>query len=589
VTVNFGVAGQTQLCATPTNPCYDLTPICIDIDIQPRPYVERPPDITVCNGAHVVTIFEGTGWDYEWGQQVIPVCEYFGLNEFYGAGNPLDFIAVNNGTMPISCLLGVNAVQGECNGDTKSWHFTVLPTPQATQPPNVTVCGGAPVSVPLTGPVATGFAWTNDSPAIGLPASGTGNIAFTTVKKMQTEIATVTVTPLYTAGATACPGDPVTFTITVEGSNVNDPPDITVCPDQPVNIPFSGNATDYTWTNNNPAIGLDGSGSGTISFTTEGAAAQQTATVTVTPQPCPFGSESFTITVRPRAVADPLPDTTVCAGDSLNLIITGTPGTSFSWTNSNPAIGLPAGGTLPFLRFAAPAVDTAISGTITVTPTRQGCVGQPISFVITVKKCCATAAGTLDTTAIVVCGPDKIIALPLPANYHLEPGDSLRFVLYSNPANPLGSIVQYSDTLLFHFLPDSMHLDSTYFVAVLAGPLLAGDSLLLDAAAKCFSLYKGPKVRWAKKPAMSLASPPEDVCRDGCTDVLFELTGTPPFEFTWQVVQNGQVLLSRDETAAGHQHLVTVCPADFDLPAAGNTAVEVRVVWLVDRDCGCGD
>jgi hypothetical protein len=476
---------------------------------------------------------------------------------------------------------------GECTdlGSAGLWNITVYSRPYVNPLSNIVACGNELVSANFTGVNANSFVWTNDNPAIGLPASGTGNIAFTTVKATQTQTATITVASVNPG----CTGDPVTFTITVEGSSVTDPPDITVCPDQPVNIPFSGNAADYSWTNNNPAIGLDGSGSGTISFTAEGTAAQQTATVTVTPQPCPFGSESFTITVRPRAGVNPLPDTIVCAGDSLNLNITGTPGTSFSWTNSNPSIGLDAVGNIPFIRLVAPQVDTAISGTITVTPTRQGCVGQPISFVITVKKCCATAAGTLDTTAIVVCGPDKIIALPLPANYHLEPGDSLRFVLYSNPANPLGSIVQYSDTLLFAFDPDSMHLDSTYFVAVLAGPLLAGDSLLLDAAAKCFSLFRGPKVRWAKKPAMSLAFPPEDVCRDGCTDVLFELTGSPPFEFTWQVVQNGQVLLSRDETAAGHQQLVTVCPADFDIPAVGNAAVDVRVVWLVDRDCGCGD
>ena len=30
------------------------------------------------------------------------------------------------------------------------------------------------------------------------------------------------------------------------------------------------------------------------------------------------------------------------------------------------------------------------------------------------------------------------------------------------------------------------------------------------------------------------------MCSDGCADVVFDFTGTPPFEFTWLIVQGGQ-------------------------------------------------
>jgi hypothetical protein len=583
VIVNFHNTGPTQLCATPTNPCYDPTPVCIDLDVQELPYVNIPPIQKVCHGDHVYHEFTGNATYYLWRVTFgLDIGQPLGLNQ-----GTVDFIAKNTGNSVINAHIAIGPWHDPaCYGYPALWYLDVYPRPVVNPPSNVVVCGGDPVSVAFSGSNATSFEWTNDNPAIGLAASGTGNIAFTTVMAPQPQTATVTVTPVNEG----CTGDPVTFTITVEGSSMDDPPDLIVCPGQEVNIPFSGNAADYVWTNNNPAIGLDAAGNGTIAFTASGATNQQTATVTVTPQPCSFGSQSFTVTVRPRAEATPLPDTVVCAGDSLALTLTGSPGTQFFWTNSNPAIGLDTAGNAPFLHLVAPQVDSAVTGIITVAPVRQGCTGQPITFAITVKKCCATTAGMLDTTTVTVCGPDKIISLALPAGYHLEPGDTLRYILYSNPANPLGSIVQYSDTLLFHFQPDSMHLDSTYFVAVLAGPLAPGDSLLLDAAAKCFSLHKGPKVRWAKKPAMAVAVPPEAVCGDGCVDVQFDLAGTPPFEFTWQVVQNGQVLLSRDETVAtGHQHTVMVCPQDFALPAVGNEAVEFRVVWLVDRDCGCFD
>jgi gliding motility-associated-like protein len=60
------------------------------------------------------------------------------------------------------------------------------------------------------------FTWTNDTPAIGLPASGTGNIAaFTAINPGASPvIATVTVTPGSTV--TGCTGAPETFTITVD-------------------------------------------------------------------------------------------------------------------------------------------------------------------------------------------------------------------------------------------------------------------------------------------------------------------------------------------------------------------------------------
>lgn len=585
VLVNFSQSGTTQLCATPTNPCYDPTPICLDLDVRPLPSINNHPGILyACHGQHVYYELTGDAAYFRWG---ISICTEGPISK----EGPLDFIAKNPGNTPIECWITMGAYHDpECHSYPIPLKLVVYPRPTLNTQniQDITVCGGESISLPFSGTHNTGYAWTNDNPAIGLPASGTGNINFVATKAPQTETATVTVAPT----TDICTGDPVTFSITVQGSNMTKPPDIIVCPGDQVKVPFSGNATEgYAWANNMPGIGLDGSGMGDIAFIAEGGASQQVATVTVWPQPCPFAPVSFNITVRPRATATALPDTTVCAGDTLALTLTGSPGTQFHWTNSNPAIGLDTAGNAPNLLVLAPqAVDSARTGIVTVTPLRQGCTGQPMSFSITVKKCCATTAGTLDTAAVTVCGPDKTIALPLPKGYHLEPGDTLRYALYSNPANPLGSIVQYSDTLLFHFLPDSMQLDSTYFVAVLAGPLAPGDSLLLDAAAKCFSLHKGPKVRWAKKPAMAVAVPPEAVCGDGCVNVQFDLAGTPPFEFTWQVVQNGQVLLSRDETVAtGHQHVVTVCPQDFAVPTAANEPVQFRVVWLVDRDCGCFD
>ncbi|MBX2892443.1 MAG: hypothetical protein KF734_16065 [Saprospiraceae bacterium] len=262
----------------------------------------------------------------------------------------------------------------------------------------------------------------------------------------------------------------------------------------------------------------------------------------------------------------------------IGVAFSGSPGATFAWTNDNPAIGLPASGSGSLIAFTAPNLPATQTATVTVTPTRVTCPGEPVTFQITVQKCCATDAGTLDTNAIAVCGP-KIVALTLPGNHHLEPGDTLRFILYSNPNNPLGSILQYSDTLFFPFLPGVMNFGQTYYAAVLAGPQLPNDSI--NSAASCFSIFKGPQVLWRPIPTIAVAMPPESVCSNGCADLVFDFSGTPPFQFAWLIVQGGQILLSKTETSATYQMTVTVCPSDFDVPGTGGY-IDFQVNFLVD-------
>jgi len=82
------------------------------------------------------------------------------------------------------------------------------PAPQAVKSGEIT----APVD--FTG-TATIYSWVNDTPSIGLAASGTGDIpAFTAVNNSgATLVATITVTP--SIAGTGCTGTPLTFTITV--------------------------------------------------------------------------------------------------------------------------------------------------------------------------------------------------------------------------------------------------------------------------------------------------------------------------------------------------------------------------------------
>lgn len=285
--------------------------------------------------------------------------------------------------------------QGNCMGGMGVILVMVYPLPTVTPPAPVTACGGVPVSVAFQGTPGANFLWTNDNPAIGLPASGSGNISFNAAPVTQTETATITVTPsqdnAHILGILTCTGDPVTFTITVKPTpTVDDPPDLSVCRGEPVAVAFSGSGTapTYSWTNSLPAIGLPASGSGNIAFSAANPGASP-LTVTVTVQAaedgCTGPPQAFAVTVKPIPAAGPQNNRAVCAGQALSVALSGTPaGTTFSWENSNPAIGLPASGSgnISFSAAPVPAAETAI---ITYTPVLNGCVGPPASFQITVN------------------------------------------------------------------------------------------------------------------------------------------------------------------------------------------------------------
>ena len=113
-----------------------------------------------------------------------------------------------------------------------------------------TVCNNTAITaIQFTG-TATSYNWTNNTPSIGLAASGTGDIAaFNALNALTTTItATITVTPV----SAACTGTPISFAITVNPSPV-----IVVTPNTtcggPCNSMTASGADIYTWS---PITGL---------------------------------------------------------------------------------------------------------------------------------------------------------------------------------------------------------------------------------------------------------------------------------------------------------------------------------------------
>src|SRR5690606_20359112 len=190
---------------------------------------------------------------------------------------------------PITATITVTPSANGCAGAAESFEITVNPTPTVAAVADQTLCAdAATTAVSFSGDVAgTTYDWTNDNAAIGLSASGAGDIAsFTAINNTNAPItATITVTP----SARGCSGATESFDITVNPTpTVAAVADQTLCADAATTtVSFTGSVAGatYNWTNDNTAIGLAANGIGDIaSFTaTNTTNAPITATITVTP------------------------------------------------------------------------------------------------------------------------------------------------------------------------------------------------------------------------------------------------------------------------------------------------------------------
>jgi large repetitive protein len=91
-----------------------------------------------------------------------------------------------------------------------------------------------------------------------------------------------------------------------------------------------------------------------------------------------------TVTVNPVPAVVSEPSIAACQGNVIaaNSFASSPAGATFSWTNSNTAIGLPASGAAGLPAFTAGSPGTA---TITITASLSGCTSPPSTFTITVN------------------------------------------------------------------------------------------------------------------------------------------------------------------------------------------------------------
>ena len=153
--------------------------------------------------------------------------------------------------------------------------------------------------------------------------------------------------------------------------------------------------TIFSWTNDNPNIGLASTGTGDITgfVGLNTTTSNQTATISVVASlnGCSTPSQTFDLTVKPRptAIASISNQDNCCGNTSTEINFTSDlAGTTYNWTNDNPNIGLGTSGAGTITAFTVvnpTSVDQ--TATLTVTPELFGCAGTPITTSVLAHPC----------------------------------------------------------------------------------------------------------------------------------------------------------------------------------------------------------
>ena len=305
----------------------------------------------------------------------------------YAWTGPNGFTATGQNVTIPSCtaaMAGVYTVTATgaatCTGSTT---VVVNPTPTMNPSVNSPACIGSPINFISGAPVGALVAWTG-------PAFAALNPNPTIASATLANAGNYTVTVLQNG----CQAQQIIPVVVTAAPTVTATPSATYCSGSTVPaIAFTGtpaNAT-FTWTNNQPTIGLAASGSGGLpSFTASNTTANPIlATVSVVPHlgSCNGTASNFTITVNPVPALTTPASNVYCEGAQFPGVTWGaSAGSTISWTNSNPAIGLPASGTGNIPLFTTSQVTNQTIATITATPTQGSCVGTPVTFTITVNN-----------------------------------------------------------------------------------------------------------------------------------------------------------------------------------------------------------
>ncbi len=427
ITVPTGTSGTytyNLVSVSSANGCSQNQSGSATVTVDPMPTATLGSDATVCqNDPSPVVIFTGANG-------TAPYTFTYTLNGgsnqtiTSGAGSTAT-ISIPTGTPGtyVYTLVGVSSSVGCSQNQNGTATIVVKPLPSGTVTGTTAVCQNEPEPV-ITFTGSNGiapytFTYTINGSAGQTVVSNAAGVATVNVPTSTTGTFIYTLTTVDVAGG--CSGNTnVSATVIVYGDpTASIAGTTTICSGQSATLNVTGtpNAT-VTYTNGTATgtIVLDGSGNGAIQTGVLTTTTTYTLQYVQTAPPATCGDsldQSVIITVNPIPAANPMNAISVCHGEAVIVPdFASTPvGAAFAWTNSNTSIGLGASGSGNIGQFTgANSGTTPITGTISYTPTLNGCQGTPATFAITIHPLPIADAG--QNVSACVNAPALIIGTP---------------------------------------------------------------------------------------------------------------------------------------------------------------------------------
>jgi hypothetical protein len=180
-------------------------------------------------------------------------------------------------------------------------------------------------------------------------------------------------------------------------------------------------------------------------------------------------------------------------------------------------------------------VSTSICPQYTVPgPAQFGLAGVPAGAPVAPCVCLTSSAGIPNAPAVNLCPPaTATIGF---SGLQLDFNDDDNYILYTNLANPTGSVLFQNGTGVFPFVSPLVQ-GTTYYVACVVGDAVAG---VVDLTDPCLDISNPTQLLWRPIPQVAtLTSTNTSLCAGECRNVELTITGTPPYAVGWQWQQGG--------------------------------------------------
>ncbi|MCF8201563.1 MAG: gliding motility-associated C-terminal domain-containing protein [Crocinitomicaceae bacterium] len=375
--------------------------VSYSIQVLAVPFVNSVPDTVVCSQSSFSGInFSGSANTFSWTNNNPSI----GLAAS-GAGNIGSFNTLNSSNQLLNAAQVIvessyNVNNLSCVGNIDTFNISVAPLPVVQAVANQVWCNGATTTaINLTG-TGTSYNWNNNNPSIGLAANGQDSIpSFIAANPSITNnTAIVSISPIYTLNGLSCSGNTSNININiVPGPSMNAQQDLFYCANSPISaLPFTGTASNYSWTNTNTTIGLPANGTGTslsafISSNLDSIYA--VASISVIPiidtglLTCVGLPAIFEIHILPVPTVDSITNQELCSGIANNQVVfNGTVANSqFLWQHNGSSLPLPSNGTgnigaYTLTNTTATPLQVAFQVTPVVNAGALACPGTPLNF-----------------------------------------------------------------------------------------------------------------------------------------------------------------------------------------------------------------